>query len=427
MDLYTTIALLGTAVLLLLGVEIVVCLGLGAVFFVLTQKHFAMDNIGIATFSEINLFPLLAMPLYILTGDLIAHSGIAARLIEFSRALIGWARGGMALTLLVACGFFAAISGSNAATVAAMGRMMLGPMERDGYPRDYAAAVAACGGTVGIIIPPSIVFVIYGVASGTSIGDLFVAGIIPGIIMVAAMAIVATITCRRRNIGTTIPFKFSEVARTGLRANLAFGATAVILGGIYGGIFTPTEAAAVAVAYCLIVGLFLTREIKLRDLPRIANTSADVAGLVAPIIALAVALSQILSVLGLPKAGVDALLGLSSEPVVIMLVVLVILLIAGMLMETTPNVILLTPLLAPVGAQLGYDPIHFGVIFVVTLAIGFVTPPLGLNLFVASSIARVPVMTIAWRSVWMIVGLLVAMLLVTFVPWFSLAFLTRAS
>ncbi len=426
MDLYASIALGGTVLLLALGVEIVVCLGLGAIFFVLTQKNFAIDNIGIAAFSEINLFPLLAMPLYILTGDLIAHSGIAARLIEFSRALIGWARGGLALTLLVACGFFAAISGSNAATVAAMGRMMLKPMERDGYPRDYAAAVAACGGTVGIIIPPSIVFVIYGVASGTAIGDLFIGGILPGCLMVAAMSVVATITCRRRNIGTTLPFSMREVVRTGWRANLAFGATAVILGGIYGGIFTPTEAAAVAVAYCLLVGLFVTREIKLKDLPRIANTSADVAGLVAPIIALAVALSQILSVLGLPKAGVEALLGLSSDPTIIMLVVLVILLIAGMVMETTPNVILLTPLLAPVGHSLGYDPIHFGVIFVVTLAIGFVTPPVGLNLFVASSIARVPVMTIAWRSMWMIVGLLIALLVITFVPWFSLALLTRS-
>ena len=425
MDLYSSIALGGTVLLLALGVEIVVCLGLGAVFFVLTQKHFAIDNIGIAAFSEINLFPLLAMPLYILTGDLIAHSGIAARLIEFSRALIGWARGGLALTLLVACGFFAAISGSNAATVAAMGRMMLKPMERDGYPRDYAAAVAACGGTVGIIIPPSIVFVIYGVASGTAIGDLFIGGILPGCLMVAAMSVVATITCRRRNIGTTIPFSGREVVRTGLRANLAFGATAVILGGIYGGIFTPTEAAAVAVAYCLLVGLFVTREIKLRDLPRITNTSADVAGLVAPIIALAVALSQILSVLGLPRAGVEALLSLSSHPAVIILVVLIILLIAGMVMETTPNVILLTPLLAPVGTQLGYDPVHFGVIFVVTLAIGFVTPPVGLNLFVASSIARVPVMTIAWRSAWMVAGLLVALLIITFVPWLSIGLLTR--
>jgi C4-dicarboxylate transporter DctM subunit len=426
MDLYSSIALGGTILLLALGVEIVVCLGIGAIFFVLTQKNFAIDNIGIAAFSEINLFPLLAMPLYILTGDLIAHSGIAARLIEFSRALIGWARGGLALTLLVACGFFAAISGSNAATVAAMGRMMLGPMERDGYPRDYAAAVAACGGTVGIIIPPSIVFVIYGVASGTAIGDLFIGGILPGCLMVAAMSVVATITCRRKNIGTTLPFSWREVGRTGLRANLAFGATAVILGGIYGGIFTPTEAAAVAVAYCLFVGLFVTREIKLRDLPRIANTSADVAGLVAPIIALAVALSQILSVLGLPRAGVEALLSLSSNPTVIIIVVLVILLIAGMVMETTPNVILLTPLLAPVGASLGYDPVHFGVIFVVTLAIGFVTPPVGLNLFVASSIARVPVMTIAGRSGWMIVGLLLALLVITFVPWLSVGLLSRS-
>ncbi|WP_340107550.1 TRAP transporter large permease [Pikeienuella sp. HZG-20] len=423
MDASVALALGGMAVFLLLGVEIVVCLGLGAVFLVLTQKNFTIDNIGIATFSEINLFPLLAMPLYILTGDLIGHSGIAKRLIDFSRALIGWAHGGLALTLLIACGFFAAISGSNAATVAAMGRMMLDPMERDGYPRDYSAAVAACGGTVGIIIPPSIVFVLYGVASGTSIGDLFIAGIIPGILMIGTMGVIATITCRRRGIGKRIPFSGRELLRTGLRANLAFGATAIILGGIYGGIFTPTEAAAVAAAYCLVVGLFVTRELKVRDLPRIVNVSADITGLIAPIIALAVALSQILAVLNLPRAGVEALLLLSSDPTVLMLVMILILLVAGMLMETTPNVILLTPLLAPVASSIGLDPVHFGVIFVVTLAIGFVTPPVGLNLFVASSISRTPVMTIAGRAAPMIVGLFVSLMLLAFIPWFSTALL----
>ncbi len=412
---------LGAIVLMLaLGVEIMVCLGLGAALLTFAQKQYSIDNIGIAAFSEINSFPLLAMPLYILTGDLIAHSGIAQRLINFSRTLIGWLYGGLGVTLLVASGFFAAISGSNSATVAAMGRMMLGEMRKDGYPDEETAAIAACGGTVGIIIPPSIVFVIYGVAAGVSVGDLFLGGLIPGVMMVAVMVAVTAYTCRKEKLGSRFPFDWWAMLREGWRANLAFGATAVILGGIYGGIFTPTEAAAVAVAYCLLAGMFVTREIKLRDLPSIANRSSDIAGIVAPIIAMAVALSQVLGVLGLPKEAVDAMLSLSGDRNVLIFIILIILLIAGAIMETTPNVLLLTPLLVPIANKLNLDPIHFGVTVVTALAIGFITPPVGLNLFVASSITGVPVHRIAARAVPMLIGLIVVLLLVAYVPWFSL-------
>ena len=385
------------------------------------QDQFQINNIGITAFGAIDSFPLLAMPLYILTGDLIAHSGIAQRLVNFSRTLIGWLHGGLGVTLILASGFFAAISGSNSATVAAMGRMMLGSMRKDGYPDDVTAAVAACGGTVGIIIPPSIVFVIYGVAAGVSVGDLFLAGIIPGMLMVAVLVLVTTTTCYRRKVGSCFPFSWRSMVREGWRANLAFGATAVILGGIYGGVFTPTEAAAIAVAYCLLAGLFVTREIKPRDIPAITNRSGDIAGLVAPIIAMAIALSQVLGVLGLPKEGVELFLGISKDPTVLMLLILAILLIAGMIMETTPVVLLLTPLLVPVASSIGIHPVHFGVVVVMALAIGFVTPPVGLNLFVASAITGVPVHRIAKASAPLILGLLLALLLVAFVPQLSLA------
>jgi len=421
MDPIVYLGLGAIVVMLVLGVEIVVCLGLGAVILTYAQQQYHVENIGITAFGAIDSFPLLAMPLYILTGDLIAHSGIAQRLISFSRALIGWLYGGLSVTLILASGFFAAISGSNSATVAAMGRMMFGEMRKDGYPADFTAAVAACGGTVGIIIPPSIVFVIYGVASGVSVGDLFLAGILPGALMVAIMVIVCTITCYRRKLGSRFPFSWRTVLREGLRANLAFGATAVILGGIYGGVFTPTEAAAVAVAYCLLAGLFVTREIKPRDIPAIANRSSDIAGLIAPIIAMAIALSQVMGVLGLPKAAVDLFLGLSNDPTTLTLLILVLLLIAGMIMETTPIVLLLTPMLVPVASSIGINPVHFGVVVVMALAIGFVTPPVGLNLFVSSAITGVPVLRIALRSTAMILGLILALLVVAFVPQLSLA------
>jgi C4-dicarboxylate transporter DctM subunit len=421
MDPIVYLGLGAIVVMLALGVEILVCLGLGAVILTFAQSQFQINNIGITAFGAIDSFPLLAMPLYILTGDLIAHSGIAERLVNFSRTLIGWLRGGLAVTLILASGFFAAISGSNSATVAAMGRMMVGPMRKDGYPDDFTAAVAACGGTVGIIIPPSIVFVIYGVASGVSVGDLFLGGILPGILMVAVMVLVSTIVCHRRKVGSAFPFSLRAMLREGWRANLAFGATAVILGGIYGGVFTPSEAAAIAVAYCLVAGLVVTREIKPRDIPAITNRSSDIAGLVAPIIAMAIALSQVMGVLGLPKAAVDFFLGLSSDPTVLMLLILVVLLIAGMIMETTPVVLLLTPLLVPVANSIGIHPVHFGVVVVMALAIGFVTPPVGLNLFVASAITGVPVHRVAASSVLIIVGLLAVLLLVAFVPQLTLA------
>lgn len=239
--------------------------------------------------------------------------------------------------------------------------------------------------------------------------------------MVAVMVLVSTIVCHRRKVGSAFPFSLRAMLREGWRANLAFGATAVILGGIYGGVFTPSEAAAIAVAYCLVAGLVVTREIKPRDIPAITNRSSDIAGLVAPIIAMAIALSQVMGVLGLPKAAVDFFLGLSSDPTVLMLLILVVLLIAGMIMETTPVVLLLTPLLVPVANSIGIHPVHFGVVVVMALAIGFVTPPVGLNLFVASAITGVPVHRVAASSVLIIVGLLAVLLLVAFVPQLTLA------
>lgn len=416
MEIDVVLALGAIVFLLLIGVEIVVCLGIGAVFLTFTQNVVGIDNLGAAAFSEINLFPLLAMPLYILTGDLIAESGIARRLTDLSRALIGWLRGGLALTLIVTSGFFAAISGSNSATVAAMGRMMVPEMTKDKYPLDFSAATAACGGTVGIIIPPSIVFVIYGVSSGASIGDLFLGGIIPGTLMLVAMGVVAFTTCSRKNYGSTFPFSLRGLLRSLLRANLAFGASVIILGGIYLGITTPTEAAAVAVAYCLLAGVLVTREIKLRDLPKIVQRSANVTGVIAPIIAMAIALSQILTVLGLPQAGVEAILGLSDNRVVIILCILLILIVAGAIMETTPNVLLLTPLLIPVARELNFDMTHFGVMVVVTLAIGFITPPVGLNLYVASSVTGAPITKIARQAIPMVVALMGVALVTAFLP-----------
>ncbi|MBD3625044.1 MAG: TRAP transporter large permease subunit, partial [Rhodobacteraceae bacterium] len=235
MDFYTITSLVAIAFLLMIGVEIVVCLGLGAVLLTVLTGTFSLENMGISAFTAIDLFPLLAMPLYILTGDLITESGIARQLVRFARSIVGWVNGGLALTVLVASGMFAAISGSNSATVAAMGRMLCPEMKKDGYPEDFAGAVTASGGTVGIIIPPSIVFVIYGVTAGVSVGDLFFAGILPGLAMILSMCAVAWLISRRNRWGTLTRFSIREVLLRAWDAKLAFGATAIILAGIYGG------------------------------------------------------------------------------------------------------------------------------------------------------------------------------------------------
>jgi C4-dicarboxylate transporter, DctM subunit len=239
------------------------------------------------------------------------------------------------------------------------------------------------------------------------------------------MSSVAFLVCRRFGYGTTTPFRIKSLMVTAWKAKLAFTATAIILGGIYGGIFTPTEAAAVAVAYCFIAGAFVTRELRLKDLPQVMERSAGITGIIAPIVAMAIILSEILAVLRLPQAGVNWLLGISEHPMVVMVMINVILLIAGCVMETTPNVLLLTPLLAPVATSLGYNPIHFGVIMVVNLAIGFITPPVGLNLYVSSSITGVPLTRVALRALPYIIALCFALTLIIIFPFFATVFLPK--
>ena len=417
------ISLLITALLLLLGVEILVCLGIGAILLTLATGAFPLANVGFTSFSALNVFALLAMPLYILTGDLVSAGGISRMFVVLAKSLVGWVRGGLAVTTMVAAEGFAAISGSNSATVAAMGRMMAPELKEDGYPADFAAATIACCGTVGIITPPSIVFIIYGVTSGTSIGDLFLGGILPGLVLVAAMSTAALSICWRKNYGSTFPFDFRTALRAIWKAKLAFGAIFIILGGIYGGVFTPTEAAGIAVAYCLFVGIFVTREIKIKQLPAITSQSSSINGMIAPIIAMAIVFSEVLAVTGLPEAGVNFLLSFSENPTATMGLVIVILLLAGCVMEATPNILLLTPLLAPVAISLGYHPVHFGVIMVVTLAIGFVTPPLGLNLFVASSVTGVPFTRVAVKALPYVMALFIGLLIIWQIPFLSLSLL----
>jgi C4-dicarboxylate transporter, DctM subunit len=419
----TLLILLGIVVMFLIGVEVVTLLGMGAVLLTLVTKQFPMSNISLTMFDALNLFPLIALPLFVITGDLIAEGGIAEQIMRFSRALVGWLRGGLALSTMVASGIFAAISGSNSATVATIGRVVLPDMRREGYPADFAAASVASGGVVGIIIPPSIAFVLYGISTGVSVSDLFLAGILPGILMVVSMCVVAFIASRRSGYGTRHAFTMRGLMHAFWGTKYALGAIALILVGIYSGLFTPTEAGAVAAVYCLFIGMFVTRKIKVAELPKVLDRSATLCGLIAPIIAIALVFSQNLAILRLPDAMVGTLLALSDSVTIQILIILVILLIAGCVMETAPNILLLAPILAPLAGSLGLHPIHFGVVIVCALAIGFITPPVGLNLYVAAVISGTPFMRIA-IAVWpYVVVLILALLVITFVPALSLAFI----
>ncbi|WP_050526489.1 TRAP transporter large permease [Pseudorhodobacter aquimaris] len=418
-----TIVFIALAVLLLLGVEIVTVIGIGAVVLTLITDQFPLLNLSLTMFDSLNLFPLLALPLFVVTGDLIAVGGIAAQIMRFSQSVVGWIRGGLGLTTMVASGIFAAISGSNAATVATVGKVVFPEMSKQSYEGGFSAATVAAGGVVGIIIPPSVAFVLYGVSTGVSVSDLFIAGILPGIMMVTIMCFVAYVIARRRNYGERVPFSAKGAVVAAVETRYALGAIAIILVGIYSGIFTPTEAGAVSAVYCLFITVVVTRKLKIRDIPAVLVSSSRICGLVVPIVAVAMVLSQNLTILRIPETVVAGLLGMSSDPVILLCLVVVLLIVAGSLMEAAPNILILAPMLTPVARELGIDPVHFGVIVVSTLAVGFITPPIGLNLFVASAVSGVSFARVTRAVIPYVLILILSCFAIAFMPFLSLAFL----
>lgn len=379
---------LGVTLFFLLGVPVFLVIGFWVVG-VSIVIDFTLANIGVTLFQGLSFFGLLALPLFILTGDLINAAGIAKRLSDFAYSVLGWLRGGMGMATLGACGLFAAISGSNAGTTATIGSIMHPEMKKNGYDGRFAAATAASGGTVGIIIPPSIIFIVYGFMMNLSISDLFIAGMIPGAMMVLGMMMACHLVARRHGWGTLIPFSAKKSAGFAGRAYLGFATIGVVLYGIYSGKFSPTEAAAITVGFTLIAGLLITREISIVKLPSIMLRSGQIAGMLAPLIAVSVVMQQLLSVLGVGPLLNNLLTGLGGYYTILFACMLIILM-AGMILESLPVTIILAPILAPIAQSIGIDPVHFAVIFLVGAAIGFITPPFGLNLYVASSVTGIP-------------------------------------
>lgn len=428
----TFLFMMGTPVLLIIFYWVVGC------SFVL---NLTLDNTGAEMLNVFkDGFALMAMPLFILTGDLINKSGIAKRLSDFAYACLGWLRGGLAMASLGACGLFAAISGSNSATTATIGSMLHPEMVKGGYDERFSAATAAAGGTVGIIIPPSIIFIVYGFLMNLPISDLFIAGIIPGALMVLAMMVACFIVCTINGWGYLIGLSFNRVFKTAVGAWLGFFAIGLVLWGIYTGKFSPTEAAGVTVGFCIIVGMLsyqasrmlgastdvaiedrsigsmvVVEGFRLPEIPSIVVRSAQISGILAPLIAVSVVMQQILSLLGAQETIGNFVTSMGGYyPVLFTSMAMVF--VAGMILESLPVTIILAPILAPIAATVGVDPIHFSVIFLVGASIGFITPPYGLNLYVASGVTGVPYFRLLRYSTMYLVALISVWILVALTP-----------
>lgn len=413
-----TLISLGVTGLFILGIPIFLVISLWVIGVSLVID-FTLANVGVTLYEGLNFYGLLALPLFILTGDLINAAGIAKRLSDFAYSCLGWLRGGLGMASLGACGMFAAISGSNSATTATIGGIMHPEMTKGKYDSKFAAATVAAGGTVGIIIPPSIIFIVYGFMMNLPIGDLFMAGLVPGILMVIAMQLVCWYIARKNGWGVLNPFRVKNAVKMGMRAWLGFLAIGIVLWGIYSGAFSPTEAAGMTTGFCLLAGVLVTRELKLSQLPAIMMRSGQITGMLAPLIAVSVVMQQVLSLLGAKEFLTDVI-GMLGGYYPILFACLFIVLLAGTVLESLPNTIILAPILAPIAMSIGVDPIHFAVLFLIGDAIGFITPPYGLNLYVASSMTGIPYLQIVKSVLPYLYVLMATWVLVALIPSISL-------
>jgi tripartite ATP-independent transporter DctM subunit len=406
--------------LLALAVPFWIAMGLGTVAMLVSTQALPLTLLGEALFEGVDSFALIAIPLFILTGDVMVRSGLAYRLLDFAEATFGSLRSGFGTSTVMGCGLFACISGSDAADAAAVGRITMDRLVKVGYPKPYACALVASGACTGILIPPSIAYIIIGLVLGISSTTLFQAAFVPGVMVLVSVILTNALVNRIRGYErSTERFSWARWWRTLYDAKWALLVPVVILGGIYSGVFTPTESAAVAVAAALIIGL-AQRTLTLKDFPDMLGTSARVCGVVLPIIAVALLFAQALTVLDVPQRFVELVLGISSEPRVVVLLMLLIWVVAGMFMETGPNIVVLGPLMLPLAQRIGMDPIHFCVFMITTLGLGFITPPFGLNLFVMSGLTRTPIVAIARQAVPFVFAMILVSALIGYVPSLSL-------
>lgn len=405
---------------LILGVPIVWSLALASVVSIWLNPILSFSLIPQRIFAGADQFTLLAVPAFMLAGDIMTKGGLSKRLTDFADSIVGWITGGMSLVAIVACTFFAAISGSSAATTAAIGGLMHKEMVERGYPEDYSAAVQGIGGTLGIVIPPSTVFVIYGNVTGVSIAQLLMSGVVPGIIACIALCLWAHHTARKNNFPKGNDFSLKKVWSSFKKAIFALMMPIVVLGGIYASIFTPTESAVISVFYGLIVCFFIYREVKLIDFWNILKSTAKATANLMLLVATAQVFAYLVAYYNIPTAISSWFMGFVSSKAMFLLAIIVIMTIAGMFLDNGSIILILGPILAPIAVAFGVNPVHFGLLVVFVLAVGQCTPPFGTNLFIACGIANRPVSKVARQMIPFIIVETACAFLFAYVPVISL-------
>lgn len=406
-------------VLVALAVPVWASIGVSAIAMLYLSGDLPLELVGESLFSGIDAFALTAVPLFILTGDVLVRTGLSRKFLDVAEALTQFAKGGFGSATVLVCGMFAAISGSDAAGAAAVGRMTIDRLVEAGYPRPYACALVAAGACTGILIPPSIAYIIIGLVLGISASTLFLAALIPGLLILTAILVTNIVVNRIYGYEGGGNLSLGEYL-SGLRNALASGWYAfivpgIIFYGIFSGRLTPTEAGATAVIVTIIIG-FIMGTLKLSDFPAMLLSSAKVNGIILPIIAFSLPLAQALAIMGVPQGFVYSITALTDDPTLLILMMIGILIAAGCVMETTPNIVILAPILKPLADNIGMNEIQFCIMMITALGVGFITPPLGLNLFVVSGITGESILKIAWRAVPFVFFMLIVVLLIAFIP-----------
>jgi tripartite ATP-independent transporter DctM subunit len=413
-------------VLIALAVPVWAAIGAAAITMLVMSGDLPLSLVGESLFSGIDAFALTAVPLFILTGDVLVRTGLSRKFLDVAEALTNFAKGGFGSATVLVCGMFAAISGSDAAGAAAVGRMTINRLVESGYPRPYACALVAAGACTGILIPPSIAYIIIGLVLGISASTLFLAALIPGLAILVSILVTNLIVNRIHGYegGGNMSFMewFANLRRSLASGWYAFIVPGIIFYGIFSGRLTPTEAGATAVVVTIAMGFYLGT-LKLADFPAMLLSSAKVNGVILPIIAFSAPLAEALAIMGVPQGFVASITSMTDEPWLLILLMIGILIAAGCVMETTPNIVILAPILKPLADNIGMNEIQFCIMMITALGVGFITPPLGLNLFVVSGITGESILKIAARAIPFVLCMFIVVLLIAYIPAISTTFL----